>query len=119
MTVLNKVISSNSKTTIGDIGISINTNNIPELKQFNIFHCTDEEYMFTERENQPRKWVATVFAHNIEDALKKAQNESEGSEYKQYNVRSTSIGDVIQDSVGFYMVGIKKFIFVCKIDNQL
>lgn len=112
MIIINKVLTTNINTKPMDIGVDnpIKTS----LRQFHIFHCTNIETMYREIERQPRKWVASVFAHNIEEAYRKAQNDAEGSEYLLYDVRSTTVGDLIQDNLGFYMVCANEFRFICK-----
>lgn len=84
----------------------------PILCMFHIYHCIDEEDMFTDKEKQPRKYVGSVMAEDLDDAFKMAQNDF-NPEYRKYNVRSTSIGDLIQDDYGFYMVSGTGMKLIC------
>lgn len=76
------------------------------MAQFHIYHSTGED-RFQEVEKQPRKYAGFVEAENLEEAFRKSQNED--SEWSNYETRSTSVGDVIQDDDKFYMVRGKGF----------
>jgi len=71
-----------------------------EEGQFHIHHATGP-LKFTETKSQPRKYVGFVNATSLDEAFKKSQNLDE-----EWNpgVRSTSVGDVIQDDDKFYLV---------------
>ena len=71
-------------------------------KQYHIFHTTEAESSFTETEVQPRKYVGYVEASSLEKAFEYAQNDH--VDWAMNEVRSTSVGDVIQSDEGFYMV---------------
>lgn len=106
-----------NKRTPDDIGAFEGVKKV--LKMYHIHHCINKLYMFTEKENQPRKYIGYVYAENLEDAYRKAQNEDwQASEYKGYKVRSTSIGDLIQDDYGFYMVLGQGFKLICLIEDK-
>lgn len=84
------------------------------VRQFHIFHSIQPGVMFTETEIQPREYASFVVAHNLEEAFKLSQNEFNkdwSTEHKP--LRSTSVGDVIQDGDKFFMVcstGFKELI---------
>lgn len=80
------------------------------LKTYHIFHCINKKYTGQEVAKQPRKYVGFVLAPNIHLAFEKAQDLE--------NVRSTSVGDLIQDSYGFYMVKNKGFELLCLVDEE-
>jgi hypothetical protein len=69
---------------------------------YHIFHATGE-HMFTETENQPVEYVGTVQANSLEEAYLESQNTDECWNLHQ-DIRSTSVGDVIQDDEHCYMV---------------
>lgn len=82
------------------------------MNQFHIYHSTEVGKRFTETENQKRVYVGFIEANSLEEAFLKSQN---GILMETWNIlnpcRSTSVGDVIQDDLGFYMVcnmGFKK-----------
>lgn len=87
-------------------------------KQFHIYHCINKEFMFTETEKQPRKYVGSVMARDMEQAFMYAQNDFNEA-YKKYGQRSTSVGDIVQDDHGFYMVMNMGFKLICLLDDNL
>lgn len=91
----------------------------PVLKHFHIYHCIDKKSMFTEIKRQPRKYVGSVYAKTLDEALREAQLENDNNYvYKSLNVRSTSIGDLIQDNYGFYIITAKgAFELICLVDE--
>lgn len=46
--------------------------------------------------NVKYEYVAVVWADDMEDAFRKAQNESKYSKYTDLGIRSTSVGDLIR-----------------------
>jgi hypothetical protein len=86
------------------------------LKMFHIYHSVNPITRFTEAENQLREYVGFVMATDMEHAYKMAQNDF-NSDYQKYKVRSTSVGDLIQDNYGFYMVCDKGFKLICLVDE--
>lgn len=80
------------------------------MKQYHVFHCTSP-LRFTETEIQPRQYVGFVQADSLEKAFEYAQNDH--VDWAMNEVRSTSVGDVIQDYDKFFMVlsvGFKELI---------
>ena len=72
------------------------------MAQYHIFHSVGPR-MFSETVKQPREYVGFVEASSLEDAFAKSQNgDNPWNPYQP--CRSTSVGDVIQDNSGFYMV---------------
>ena len=71
------------------------------MTQFHIYHSTGKD-KFQEVENQPRQYVGFVEADSLEKAFEYAQNDN--VDWAMNEVRSTSVGDVIQSDEGFYMV---------------
>ena len=70
--------------------------------QYHIFHAVGPR-KFTETSYQPREYAGFVEASSLEDAYTKSQNDE--NPWNPHNpCRSTSVGDVIQDDSGFYMV---------------
>ena len=67
--------------------------------QYHIYHSTGK---FEEVETQPRTYAGFVQASSLEKAFEYAQNDH--IDWTMNEVRSTSIGDVIQSDDGFYMV---------------
>lgn len=88
----------------------------PMLSMFHIYHCIEKQYMFTDRERQTRKYVGSVMAKDLDDAFRMAQNDF-NEDYRKYKVRSTSIGDLIQDDYGFYMITGIGMKLLCLVDN--
>lgn len=70
------------------------------MRQFHIHQAINPT--FTEDEVQDRKYVGFVEADNLEKAFEYAQNDHVDWCFNQ--VRSTSVGDVIQDDDKFYLV---------------
>jgi len=89
----------------------------PILKMFHIYHSMNKKYMFSEHEHQPREYIGYVMAKDIDDAFVKSQNDF-GEEYREYKKRSTSVGDLIQDDYGFYMVCNIGFKLICLVDDS-
>lgn len=80
------------------------------MSQYHIHLATDPKKMFQEIDRQPREYAGFVEANSLDEAFKNSQNLDE-SWNKQSPCRSTSVGDVIQNDVGFYMIlgqGFKK-----------
>lgn len=75
---------------------------IEKLKSFHYYLCTDENKMFKQIETQPRIYVGTLMAKDLNDAFVRGQNEN--PEYKAFNNRSVSVGDMILEDNNFYMV---------------
>lgn len=71
------------------------------MTQFHIYHSTGKD-KFQEVENQPRRYAGFVKADSLEKAFEYAQNDHVDWAFNE--VRSTSVGDVIQSDEGFYMV---------------
>ncbi len=71
------------------------------MKQYHIFHAISP-LRFTETEIQPREYAGFVQANSIEKAFEYAQNDH--IDWAMNEVRSTSVGDVIQDGDKFFMV---------------
>jgi hypothetical protein len=72
------------------------------MKQYHIFHATHPGLRFTETEIQPRQYVGFVEANSLEKAFEYAQNDH--VDWAMNEVRSTSVGDIIQDDDKFFMV---------------
>lgn len=71
--------------------------------QYEIFHAIGKDTMFTETENQIRILVGVVEADSLEHAYTLSQNfDKPWSSFLP--CRSTSVGDVIKDDKGCYMV---------------
>lgn len=87
------------------------------LKTFHIYHCINKKYTFQEVEQQPRRYVGFVLANNMQEAFHLSQNDF-GIEYRKYKARSTSVGDIIQDDYGFYMVTSNDFKLVCVLEHE-
>lgn len=78
------------------------------MKQYHIFHAISP-MRFTETEIQPREYVGFVNADSLEEAFKLSQTDFNSD----WDTRSTSVGDVIQDDDKFFMVcgiGFKELI---------
>jgi hypothetical protein len=76
------------------------------MPQYHIHHATGVN-RFREIDIQPRSYVGFVQAKSLQDAFVKSQTNFN----KDWDTRSTSVGDVIQDNDGFHMVcgiGFKK-----------
>ncbi len=97
------------------IGVEGNTKEI--LSTFHIFHTVDKKTSFEEVEHQPRKYIGSVLAKDIDHAYKMAQNDF-NPEYEKFKVRSTSVGDLIQDDYGYYMVCNQGFKLICLVDDE-
>jgi hypothetical protein len=87
------------------------------LKMYHIYHAINKKYMFTEHEKQPRKYIGFVLAKDMNEAYNLSQNDF-NPEYRQYKARSTSVGDLIQDNYGFYMVANEGFKLLCLLDEE-
>jgi hypothetical protein len=87
------------------------------LKQYHVYHAINKQYRFTETEKQPREYAGFVLAKNMEEAFKLSQNDF-SPEWQKYGVRSTSVGDIIQDDYGFYMVCGTGFKLLCLLDEE-
>jgi hypothetical protein len=75
--------------------------------QYHIFQSVGPR-RFTETDVQPREYAGFVEATSLEDAYAKSQNvDCDWNPHQP--CRSTSVGDVIQDDTGFYMVLDKGF----------
>lgn len=57
-------------------------------------------------------------ASDINEAYHKCQNDIGDNEYAKYKVRSLSVGDLIQDNYGFYMVKNVGFELLCLVDEE-
>ena len=68
----------------------------------NIYHSLDYD-RYSEEETQNRQYVGSIDAESLEDAFKKTQNLN-GIWNESKPCRSTSIGDVIENKEGFYLV---------------
>lgn len=86
-----------------------------KLRLYHIYHTINKQHSFTEKVEQPRRYIGFVMASSLEDAFTKAQNEDKF--YQKYNVRSTSVGDFIQDCNYFYMVKGQGFECICSLDD--
>lgn len=71
----------------------------PTKRQFTIYHRVNEELYKPEEERQPRKFITQVVAEDMQDAYKLAQVHS-----KEITGRATTIGDLIQDNYGYYLI---------------
>lgn len=87
------------------------------LKMFHIFHAINKVFMYTEKLEQPRKYVGWVMAKDLNDAWEKAQNDF-NSDYARYGARSTSVGDVIQDPEALYLVKNTGFEKICDLNDE-
>lgn len=79
-------------------------------QQYHIFHSIGVN-KFNEVERQPRNYVGFVTASSLEKAFEYAQNDH--VDWAMNEVRSTSVGDVIQSDGRFFMVcgiGFKELI---------
>ena len=79
-------------------------------QQYHIFHSIGVN-KFNEVERQPRNYVGFVTAASLEKAFEYAQNDH--VDWAMNEVRSTSVGDVIQSDGRFFMVcgiGFKELI---------
>lgn len=83
-------------------------------KMYHIYHAINKKYMFTETEKQPRKYVGYVIATDLTEAYRLAQFDSD----QRQGVRATSVGDLIQDNYGFYMVATNEFKLICLVDEE-
>jgi hypothetical protein len=86
------------------------------LKVYHIFLAVNSSALFTEEQFQIRKYVATVVARDLEEAFKLAQNDF-NPEYASKKQRSCSVGDLIQDNEGFYMVCSSGFKLICLLET--
>lgn len=80
------------------------------MKQYHIYHSTGIN-KFEEVEIQPRAYAGFVTADSLEKAFEYAQNDH--VDWAMNEVRSTSVGDIIQDHDRFFMVcgiGFKELI---------
>ena len=78
------------------------------MKQYHIFHSTGPD-RFNEVKVQPREYAGFVNANSLEEAFKLSQTDFNSD----WDTRSTSVGDVIQDDGKFFMVcgiGFKELI---------
>jgi hypothetical protein len=69
--------------------------------QYHIFHSTGSN-AFEEVEKQPRRYVGFVTANSLDEAFFLSQTDN--SDWAMNEVRSTSVGDVIQQDDQFFMV---------------
>lgn len=75
------------------------------MQQYHIHHSVDRIKMFTPEVNQKREYVGFVEAESLDDAFHKSQNLDRDINWNPTNPkRSTSVGDIIQDNEGFYLV---------------
>jgi hypothetical protein len=77
----------------------LKTNNMET--QYHIFHSTGPD-AFEEVEKQPRQYAGFVTANSLEEAFFLSNNDN--SDWAMNGVRSTSVGDVIQQDDKFFMV---------------
>jgi hypothetical protein len=98
-----------------DVGIG-SEGSQPTKQMFHIFHAYNPLFQFTEKEKQPRKYVGYVLADNLNDAVNQAQNSN--VHYSTYNQRDTTVGDLIQDHYGFYMICSVGLKLVCLVDDE-
>lgn len=70
---------------------------------YQIYHAYGDA-QFTEELNQPRKWAGSVSAESLSDAFEKSQNLEENTHWLSLQRRSTSVGDIIVCSDGYYLV---------------
>lgn len=73
----------------------------PKTRQFHIYHATGKD-RFTTKKVQPRQYVGFVNAVSLEKAFEYAQNDY--IDWTMNEVRSTSVGDIIQDGDQFFIV---------------
>jgi hypothetical protein len=75
------------------------------MRQFHIHHATDPSLRFTETEKQPRVYASFVEAESLNDAFMLSQNDFNPNwSTEDKPLRSTSVGDIIQDGDDFHMV---------------
>lgn len=89
------------------------------MEQYHIYHSTGIN-KFEEVEVQPRIYAGFVEANSLEKAFEYAQNDH--VDWAMNEVRSTSVGDVIQADDGFYMVcgvGFRLLDDISKNDSEL
>lgn len=67
-------------------------------RAFDIYHATSQDSMFKPIEAQPRNNVGTVMCRTLEEAFRATQ----GVLNKQWTHRSTSVGDIIVDTLDNY-----------------
>lgn len=72
-----------------------------KMRDFKIYHSIGKD-RFQEIEDQYREYVGFVEADSLEKAFEYAQNDH--IDWAMNEVRSTSVGDVIESDEGFYMV---------------
>lgn len=87
------------------------------FKLYHIFHTINKAYLGIERVEQPRKYIGWVMAEDLQDAWIKAQNDW-NPHYREYKVRSTCIGDFIQDDEAIYMIIGNGFQKICDLEDK-
>lgn len=87
------------------------------LNMYHIYHAINKKYMFSEHEKQPRKYIGFVLAKDMNEAFTLSQNDF-NPDYRKFRARSTSVGDIIQDNYGFYMVCNTGFKLLCLVDEE-
>lgn len=100
--------------TANEVGVEQSVIDTPKI--YHIFLAIDSSSLFTEEEFQIRRYAATVIAKDLEDAFKKSQNDF-NPDYAKKGVRSCSVGDLIQDNDGFYMVCASGFKLICLLET--
>ncbi len=86
------------------------------MKRYFIFHATEPGLMFTETENQPRRYAGYVDANSLDQAFAYAQNHN--SDWAKNQERSTSIGDVIHCEGTNYLVCGRGFKQISRISSD-
>jgi hypothetical protein len=89
------------------------------MEYYHIYHSTGIN-KFQEVEDQPRTYAGFLRASSLEKAFEYAQNDH--VDWTINEVRSTSVGDVIQADDGFYMVcglGFRLLDKMSKNDSEL
>lgn len=92
--------------------------NPSKIKQYHIFHCIEEKTMFQPIEKQPRKYAGFINGRSLEEAYSLSQNTDAGNWNPGSPQRSTSVGDIIQDDMGFHMVMGMGFLYLCGVHED-
>jgi hypothetical protein len=87
-------------------------------QQIHIYHAIQDDKMFTEIEQQPRKYIGFIHAETLEQAYNLCQNDNLHPDYLYYNVRSLSVGDMLLIGHEFYMVCNLGFRMICSFSNE-
>lgn len=109
--------NNSSKPTNCAESVGISTIPQTDLRPFHVYHAVNKLCMFTEKLEQPREYVGFILAKDLNDAWEKSQNDF-NPHYAMYGKRSTSVGDMLMDETGFYLVKNSGFDLVCTLDDE-